>query len=63
MAQADADCEAGMEACAGAHHWARELQSHGFVVKLIVPQFVKSNKNDLQDTEAICETMSRPAIR
>ena len=67
MAKADADCEVGMEACAGAHHWARELQSHGFVVKLIAPQFVKpyvkSNKNDLQDAEAICEAMSRPAIR
>ena len=60
-------CEIGMEACAGAHHWARELQSQGFVVKLIAPQFVKpyvkSNKNDAQDAEAICEAMSRPTMR
>ncbi len=56
--------EIGMEACSGTHHWARELQQRGFVVKLIAPQFVKpyvkSNKNDAQDAEAICEAMSRP---
>ena len=50
-------CEIGMEACAGAHHWARELQKKGFTVKLIAPQFVKpyvkSNKNDANDAEAI----------
>jgi transposase len=34
-------CEVGMEACGGAHHWARVLQAHGFTVKLIAPQFVK----------------------
>ncbi len=34
-------CEIGMEACAGAHHWARELQSRGYTVRLIPPQFVK----------------------
>lgn len=34
-------CEVGMEACSGAHHWARELQQRGYVVKLIAPQFVK----------------------
>ena len=60
-------CEVGMEACAGAHHWARELQSRGYTVKLIAPQFVKpyvkSNKNDCNDAEAICEAMSRPAMR
>ena len=43
-------CEVGMEACGGAHHWARVLQGHGFTVKLIAPQFVKpyvkSNEND-----------------
>jgi hypothetical protein len=43
-------CEIGMEACGGAHHWARKLQSQGYLVKLIAPQFVKpyvkSNKND-----------------
>jgi len=60
-------CEVGMEACGGAHHWARILQSHGFIVKLIAPQFVKpyvkSNKNDANDAEAICEAMSRPNMR
>ncbi len=60
-------CEIGMEACAGAHHWARELQAQGFTVKLIAPQFVKpyvkSNKNDAKDAEAICEAMSRPTMR
>ena len=60
-------CEIGMEACGGAHHWARELQSRGYTVKLIAPQFVKpyvkSNKNDANDAEAICEAMSRPNMR
>jgi transposase len=56
-----------MEACAGAHHWARQLQAQGFTVKLIAPQFVKpyvkSNKNDANDAEAVCEAMSRPNMR
>jgi transposase len=60
-------CEIGMEACGGAHHWARALQQYGFNVKLIAPQFVKpyvkSNKNDANDAEAICEAMSRPNMR
>ena len=60
-------CEVGMEACGGAHHWARQLQARGFVVKIIAPQFVtpyvKSNKNDANDAEAICEAMSRPTMR
>lgn len=60
-------CEIGMEACGGAHHWARQLQARGFKVKLIAPQFVKpyvqSNKNDANDAEAICEAMSRPKMR
>lgn len=60
-------CEIGMEACGGAHHWARELQAKGFKVKLIAPQFVKpyvkNNKNDANDAEAICEAMSRPNMR
>jgi len=59
--------EIGMEACTGAHHWARLLQSKGFQVKLIAPQFVKpyvkGNKNDANDAEAICEAMSRPSMR
>jgi len=60
-------CEVGIEACGGAHHWARQLQARGFVVKVIAPQFVtpyvKSNKNDANDAEAICEAMSRPNMR
>ena len=54
----------GMEACTGAHHWARLLQARGYQVKIIAPQFVKpfikSNKNDANDAEAICEAMDRP---
>lgn len=64
---APAGCEIGMESCSGAHHWARRLQALGFRVKLIAPQFVKpyvkSNKNDANDAEAICEAMSRPCMR
>ena len=60
-------CEIGMEACGGAHHWARALQAHGYAVRLIAPQFVKpyvkSNKNDANDAEAICEALGRPAMR
>jgi len=60
-------CKIGMEACTGAHHWARRLQTLGYTVKLIAPQFVKpyvkSNKNDARDAEAICEAMSRPSMR
>ena len=60
-------CEIGMESCGGAHHWARELQAHGFRVRLIAPQlvkpYVKSNKNDANDAEAICEAMSRRHMR
>jgi len=61
------DCVIGLEACAGAHHWGRELQARGYTVKLIPPQFVKpyvkSNKSDAKDAEAICEAMSRPNMR
>jgi transposase len=60
-------CEIGMEACGGAHHWARALQAKGLTVRLIAPQFVKpyvkSNKTDANDAEAICEAMSRPNMR
>lgn len=60
-------CAIGMESCGGAHHWARRLQARGFTVKLIPPQFVKpyvkSNKNDANDAEAVCEAMSRPGMR
>ena len=67
LATIEPGCQIGMEACGGAHHWARELQRHGYTVKLIAPQFVKpyvkSNKNDANDAEAICEAMSRPNMR
>ncbi len=60
-------CAIGMESCGGAHHWARQLEARGFQVKLIAPQlvkpYVKSNKNDANDAEAICEAMSRPSMR
>jgi transposase len=62
-----AGAEIGMEACAGAHHWARLLRAHGYRVKLMAPQFVKpyvkSNKTDRNDAAAICEAMSRPSMR
>jgi len=60
-------CVIGMEACTGAHHWARQLRAEGFEVRLIAPQFVKpyvkSNKNDRNDAEAICEALMRPNMR
>lgn len=56
-----------MEACASAHHWARQLLAMGIAVKLISPQFVvpfvKTNKNDRNDAEGIVEAASRPAMR
>jgi transposase len=56
-----------MEACGSAHHWARKLQSFGHTVKLMAPQFVKpyvkTNKNDVADAEAICEAVARPSMR
>ncbi len=60
-------CLIGMEACGGAHYWAREFQKLGHEVKLMSPQFVrpyvKSNKNDFLDAEAICEAVTRPNMR
>jgi transposase len=60
-------CLIGMEACGGAHYWARELQKLGHTVKLMAAQFVKpyvkSNKNDANDAEAICEAVGRPTMR
>ena len=65
--KAEPGCEIGMEACTGAHHWARELQSRGYTVRLIAPQFVKpyvkANKTDAADAEAICEAVTRPTMR
>ena len=60
-------CLIGMEACGGAHFWANKLQAMGHTVKLMAPQFVKpyvkSNKNDVADAEAICEAVGRPNMR
>lgn len=57
----------GMEACGGAHHWARQLKALGHDVRLMAPQFVKpyvkTNKNDAADAEAICEAVARPNMR
>jgi transposase len=60
-------CRVAMEACGGAHHWARLFRTLGHDVRLISPQFVKpyvkSNKNDAADAEAICEAAQRPSMR
>ena len=60
-------CLVGMEACAGAHYWARKLSELGHMVKLMAPQFVKpyvkTNKHDAADAEAICEAVRRPNMR
>ena len=60
-------CLIGMEACGSAHHWGRKLQSMGHKVRLMAPQFVKpyvkTNKNDAADAEAICEAVGRPNMR
>jgi transposase len=60
-------CLVGMEACGGAHHWARRLETFGHTVKVMAPQFVKpyvkSNKTDAADAEAICEAVLRPSMR
>jgi transposase len=60
-------CLIGMEACGSAHYWARKLKELGHTVKLMAPQFVKpyvkTNKNDAADAEAICEAVSRPSMR
>ena len=60
-------CLVAMEACGSAHYWARLFRSYGHDVKLIAPQFVKpyvkSNKNDAADAEAICEAAQRPSMR
>ena len=63
-------CLIGMEACSGAHHWARQFRQHGHAVKLIAPKFVtpyrmsgRRGKNDAADAAAICEAVTRPAMR
>ena len=65
--EALAPCLIGMEACATAHHWARELTKLGHQVRLMpakdVKAYVKRNKNDAADAEAICEAVTRPTMR
>jgi transposase len=60
-------CLIGMEACATAHYWARELRKLGHQVRLMpakdVKAYVKRNKNDAADAEAICEAVRRPTMR
>jgi transposase len=63
-------CRIGMEACSGAHHWARLFQAAGHTVRLIAPKFVtpyrmtgKRGKNDAADAAAICEAVQRPHMR
>lgn len=60
-------CLVGMEACGGAHYWSRELSGFGHTVRMMAPVFVKpylkSNKNDRNDAEAICEAVQRPSMR
>src|SRR5438105_12052648 len=60
-------CLIGMEACASAHYWARELTKLGHEVRLMpakdVKAYVKRNKNDAADAEAICEAVRRPSMR
>ena len=65
--QALAPCLVGVEACATAHHWARELAALGHEVRLMPPSYVKvyvrRQKNDAADAEAICEAVTRPTMR
>lgn len=63
-------CLIGMEACTGAHHWARQFRRYGHTVRLIAPKFVtpyrmsgRRGKNDAADAAAICEAVSRPSMR
>ena len=60
-------CLVGIEACATSHHWAREIEALGHQVRLMPPRYVKPyvkrNKNDMADAEAICEAVTRPTMR
>jgi len=60
-------CVVGLEACGGAHYWAREIKALGHEVRLIPPAYVKPyvkrGKNDAADAEAICEAVGRPSMR
>jgi transposase len=60
-------CLVGVEACATSHHWGREIEALGHQVRLMPPRYVKPyvkrNKNDMADAEAICEAVTRPTMR
>src|SRR3974390_2387913 len=60
-------CLIGIEACPSAHHWGRELQLLGHMVRLVPPSYVKAylkrSKNDANDAAAICEAVTRPSMR
>ena len=63
-------CVIGMEACSGAHHWARQFRQRGHTIRLMAPKFVtpyrmsgKRGKNDAADAAAICEAVTRPNMR
>lgn len=60
-------CLVGLEACGGSHYWARQIAALGHDVRIMSPQFVKpyvkSNKNDHNDAEAVCEAVGRPTMR
>jgi transposase len=60
-------CRVGMEACATAHHWARELKALGHDVRLMpasyVKAYVKRGTNDAADAAAVCEAVTRPSMR
>jgi transposase len=60
-------CVVGIEACASSHHWSRQLQALGHAVRLMPPAYVKPylkrQKNDAADAEAICEAVQRPSMR
>jgi len=60
-------CTIGMESCSGSNYWARKFRSYGHEVKLMSPQYVKpyvkTNKTDANDAEAICEAVTRPNMR
>jgi len=62
-----APCLIGMEACGGAHYWTRTLSGYGHDARMMAPAFVKpylkSNKNDRNDAEAVCEAVQRPGMR
>ena len=62
-----APCVVGIEACATSHHWSRELKALGHTVRLMPPAYVKPyvkrQKNDMADAEAICEAVMRPTMR